>query len=401
MKEEMKRISDLNEKISEELEAEEISEAEGPEIDEEKEKEIREKADALWASIQAGETKTLPQKVGTILNRYEETRSSDITLLIRYWRTYHNFTGDTLSVKNLYEYERLTSIARARAKIQNEYKLFLPNEKVRHYRKRLEEKQKEFELLNKPQLPIIHIYADETGKTDDYLIVGSLWILDDKRNGEIKNNLVQWVNENEGNFPMPKEFHFKKFPSNGNEMEAYKGIFEKIVGMGDFISFKAIGVNQKKLKGVSKREIINTLYYQLLRLGSQHEIKRGRIELPKQINYIKDKDGDENRLLIEETTQQIRDRLKSVYGDNLKLNSYMPIDSEVERFVQVADIFSGSLNRIHNYQPKNRDRNAKDELAEYVMSVLQTHVQKYSVDQYKELFEEKESNDMSVFYLFD
>lgn len=204
MNEESKRISDLNDEISEVLEAEEISEAEGPEIDEEKEKEIREKADALWASIQAGEIKTLPQKVGTILNRYEETRSSDITLLIRYWRTYHNFTGDTLSVENLYEYERLTSIARARAKIQNEYKLFLPNEKVRQYRRKLEEQHKEFELLNKPELPLMHIYADETGKTDDYLIVGSLWILDDKRNGEIKNKLVQWVSENEGNFPIPK-----------------------------------------------------------------------------------------------------------------------------------------------------------------------------------------------------
>ncbi|MCY8909126.1 hypothetical protein P8907_03660 [Bacillus atrophaeus] len=396
-----KRISDLNDEITKDLEAEELSETDQIEINPEKEKELREKANALWVSISNGETKTLPQKVGALLNKFEDTRNSDITLLIRYWRTYHNFTGDTLSIKRLYEYEKLTSVARARAKIQNEFKLFLPNEKVRQYRRGLEEQHKEFELLNKPELPLMHVYADETGKTDDYLIVGSLWILDDKRNGEIKSSLVQWVDENKENFLIPKEFHFKRFPSNGREMDAYKGIFNKVVGMGDFISFKAIGVNKKKLKGMSKQEIMDTLYYQLLRLGSQHEIKRGRIALPKQINYIKDADGDENRLLIEQTTQKIRDGLKAEYKDDLKLNVYMPIESNVEKFVQIADIFAGSLNRTYNYQPKNKDRNAKDELAEYVMNVLQTEVKKYSVDQYKELFEEKENNDMSVFYLFD
>lgn len=396
--EEKKKLLD---KIEEEVLNEEGLDPEN-EIDPEKEEENLRRAAALWEAVQNGETKHVTQKVAAILNRYDETRNSDVALMIKYWQIYQNHNGDAVSHQDLFKLERLTTIARARAKIQNEYKLFLPTvEKIRRYRKELAEYETEFQIATKPELPIIHIYADETGKTDDYLIVGGFWVLDDRRNGQIKNQLLEWVSENkEGIYPnFPSEFHFKRLSNDGSNLQVYKDFFSKVVGIGDVISFKAIGVNKTKLGRIKIQDLLDELYYQLIRQGIDHEVKTGRIDFPKQISYVKDLEGDESRFHIEQLSQKIKDNLKVDYEDRLRLNAYIPLDSKMERFLQIADLFTASINRIINYQPKNNNRNAKDELAEYILNLINLQTIKLDVQNYKDVIETE--GDMSVLYLFD
>lgn len=87
------------------------------EIDTEKEKENLRRAAALWEAVQNGESKHVTQKVATILNRYDETRNSDVALMIKYWETFQGHTGDSVTHRDLFKLERLTTISRARAKI--------------------------------------------------------------------------------------------------------------------------------------------------------------------------------------------------------------------------------------------------------------------------------------------
>ena len=132
----------------------------------EKEAERKSKAEALWKAVQMGDDKHLTTRVANILNRYPESRNSDITLQIKYWQVYNGLTSNFVDLTKLYELERLTSISRARAKIQNEYKLFIADTEVRRRRRTLEDVEKEAQLLDKPSYGTINVFADETGKTE-------------------------------------------------------------------------------------------------------------------------------------------------------------------------------------------------------------------------------------------
>ncbi|MBM7619769.1 hypothetical protein JOC95_001621 [Bacillus tianshenii] len=394
-----------NERLIAEIEEEILNDGESEEevFDEEKEAEKRKKAEALWEAIQNGETKNISQKVASILNRFDETRNSDIALMIKYWQIFENHSGTSVGHEDLFKLERLTTIARARAKIQNEFKLFLStSEKVRRARKELSEVEAEYQIATKPELPIIHIYADETGKTDDYLIVGSFWVLENTRHGQIKTQMVDWINEKKtGHRSFPSEFHFKEFKNDGSQMELYKEFINTVIRNGDSISFKAIGVNKRKIRREAQKGLLEELYYQLLRLGVNHEIKTGRIALPKQISYVKDLEGNESRFLIEQMSQKIIDNLKTHYENNLRLNSYLPLDSRVERYLQVADLFTASINRIINFQPNNKNRNAKDALADYILSLTNLQIIKLDAENFQDITEVKTENDMAVLYLFN
>jgi hypothetical protein len=67
---------------------------------------------------------------------------------------------------------------RLRAKIQNDFKLFLADLKVQAKLANLS-KEVRAQLASRGQLVsriIIYIFADESAKTDDYLVFGSFWI---------------------------------------------------------------------------------------------------------------------------------------------------------------------------------------------------------------------------------
>ncbi|WNQ09641.1 hypothetical protein MJA45_18665 [Paenibacillus aurantius] len=110
------------------------------------------------------------------MNHYGETRNSDMALKLKYWHIFQGFTGSVIDVERMFSLERDTSIARARAKIQNEYKLFLADDRITQIRKGKEETEKEIQIANKPAVPTINIFCDESGKTggDKFMVIGGL-----------------------------------------------------------------------------------------------------------------------------------------------------------------------------------------------------------------------------------
>jgi hypothetical protein len=83
--------------------------------------------------VAAATANTLRDKVAWVLNHYPDARNSDITLQLRFWETFQPdiYTGGPIAPEDLYRLTRLTSIARERARIQNQYKLFLASPEVR------------------------------------------------------------------------------------------------------------------------------------------------------------------------------------------------------------------------------------------------------------------------------
>jgi hypothetical protein len=370
-----------------------------------KEAKQRERANILVSEINEGKDKTILNKVGLILNKYPHTRNSDVSLLLKYWEVFEGHKKDSVEKKEMYMFERLTSIARARAKIQNEYGLYPSDKKIRGYRKNKEEKEKEFQIENKPEMPIIYIYADETGKNDDYVIVGSLWILDEKRNGEIAFGLNKWLKKKkEAGNPIPEEFHFVDIKNNGNNLEIYANFFNYFMETAsDVVSFTAIAVNKTKLTK-STDDLIAELFYQIVRIGIENEKKNNRISFPKQLSYLKDEEEGESKYKIKAIQDLIVDKLLIHYKDDVKLNRFNAVDSKHVTLIQVADLFTSSLNRVFNHQRKNPDakRNAKDAFAEDLLKIIDVNRQIIDINQFENgKLNEEIRSDMSNLYIFD
>lgn len=280
-------------------------------MDEEKEAEKRKKGEQLWMAVQAGETKHLITKVASILNRFPETRNSDVALMTKFWEVFQGHRGSSVSFEKLFELERLTSIARTRAKIQNEYGLFQADKKIRRFRQNKEEIQKEYEIATKPEIESIDIYADESGKNNDFVIVGSIWIL--SGGGNLNSRLASWASEQKQNDSnIPDEFHFVKVKNDGKNLHVYKDFMNLVIAEGHMSSFKAIAVNKTKItKPID--DIITELFYQLVRNGVEHEKNTGRIALPKQISYFKDKEDGESALRLSQIQQSLIDNFKLHY----------------------------------------------------------------------------------------
>lgn len=392
-------LSEIDAEITEEIEAVN-SDEDDIDVDPEKAQRRKEEAEALQIAVANGASNTLIRKVAYILNRYPETRNSDVALQIQYWRAFENFTGNSINTDKLFEYERLTSITRSRQKIQNEYKLYRADNKVKRWRGNQAEIEREKQIANKPSMPILSIYADETGKNDQYVIVGSIWILDERSHGILTTRLASWVLDNTETERFPKEFHFRDVDNRGNDLEYYKTFFDLFMGNSEMVSFKAIAVNKQKLNRVSIKDLLKSLYIQLIRSGLEHEKLTNRIAAPKQISYTKDDEG-ESVFELNQIQQELKDMLKLQHGEDFVLNKFASLSSKPIRLLQIADLFAASLNRKYNHQVNNSNRNAKDQLANHVLNAVQLDEIHYNAEDLSKELELNSDNDRSAIFIFD
>src|SRR5687768_9229750 len=154
------------------------------------EKEKRE----LLASLAGGDFSTQRTKVAAILNLYPECRNSDITLALQYWETFQPdiYNKHGILPKDLFKLERLHYIVRARAKIQNEYGLFQADARIRHHRKRNEEVMYDAVLDDTAPRSVVHVFADETGKTHNFAIVAAVWVLTGRAVFTVTQAITEW-----------------------------------------------------------------------------------------------------------------------------------------------------------------------------------------------------------------
>lgn len=233
---------------------------------------------------------------------------------------------------------------------------------MRQRRGKLEESEKERAVEQQPSYDeTLFVCAGESGKTQNNLVVGSLWFLHAPETATVTQEIEACKRKRS----FESELHFKKI--NKSNLALYKEVADILANKSGTVSFKAISVPRKGIAKVS--DALTELYYLLLVNGVQHEHETGRGSLPRMLQLWKDAEepGFDNLML-----SNIEDRIvqagKSRFDGKLKADHFEAVDSEKMLLIQLADLFTSSVNRALN---ATGDRNsAKDSFADYLLESI-------------------------------
>jgi hypothetical protein len=318
----------------------------------------------LMHSVASQSFDTLERRVAWVLNHYSEARDSDVALAIRYWEVFdaEYFDGRALNPSNLFKLTRTTSLTRARAKIQNVYRLYQASPLVRKHRGKLSEEEKAKAIDDTTSFPVLSVYADEAGKTDTYVIVGSLWIFDGLETLRMTNLIGAYKDSN----GISGEMHFKDVT--GRDVDKYKGLIDLVIENGSALSFKVISMNRS---GAGQMQtILDKLYYLLFKRGVEHEDSTGRTPLPRRIQVLKDLETeDADRLLLAGIKDQLSAASAAEFDGKLYLDDFQAVDSKSVNLLQVADLVAASVSRVYNH-PTDTPSSPKDLVAHHVLERL-------------------------------
>ncbi len=325
----------------------------------------REKAE-LIDRISHNKLVDINSKVAFILNHFPNTRNSDIDLAIQYWKNFDRAvigSDDSVTFSQLYKIARMNSLTRARAKIQNTYGLFLANERVRQKRSELDDERREKEIEDQPTAPLISIFCDESGKTQENLIIGSLWVNDPYRVLKIYQALTEWKETEKIQY----EFHF----SDLNRSKTSKALefVGRALSEADVLGFKAVIVNRRDIGKSNLDEAIYSLHYQLIVQGLEHEFKSKRVQPPRVVSLTKDQDDGTDKLHLAALKQKLKGECVKYFRDEVTINAVETQDSKTSVFLQLADLFAGSVSRILNKETQSAE-NHKDEFAVQMLQIL-------------------------------
>ncbi len=327
-----------------------------------KEREKQREIAAINQAIASGSYTTKRDRVAGLLNMYPETRDSDMTLTLKYWEVFQEdlYSNKQLTPYLLFKLERLTTIARLRAKIQNDYGLFLGSQEVRHKRRQREEEVRTEIVTDSAPPRMIQVFADETGKQAEFVIVGSVWFLNLAKGTHFQTQYQKFKMD----IGYKGEFHFSELGK--QSVDAYKAFVDFAQKHRDYVSFKAIAT---KRKGNSRSidEVITKLCFLLLVKGYGHELETGRFSGARRVRFVVDKSGGPDSIGREDLEREVSRELTAKYGEGAVLENVQEIDSKLSGAIQLADLISGALNRKINHDAGG---GIKDELADYIISTL-------------------------------
>jgi hypothetical protein len=320
-------------------------------------------SDSLLASLAGGDFSSQRTKVAAVLNIYPDARNSDITLTLKYWEMFqpdiYNESG--ILPKDLFKLERMHYIVRARAKIQNEYGLFTADEKVRGHRRKREEDIYGEIISDVAPRKIINVFADETGKNSDYIIVAAVWVLTGRAVFTISKAIGNWK---ESSVWSSREIHFTKLGR--QDEQPLKEYLDIILSNREFLSFKVIAIEKSRTRRKIE-EVVEKLHEHMLIRGIEHEITTRRVDLPREIEMTIDEEQSLDSFVLEEMRRRISTEFERSYGNDLKLCDIQTTTSRNSPLVQLADLIAGAINRKINHKG---EKNYKDDMAEKIIHAL-------------------------------
>lgn len=324
---------------------------------------IEKEKQGLLDSLASGDFSTMKAKVAGVLNLYPSTRNSDVALAIKYWELFQPdiFNATAIHPRDLFKLERFHLIVRARAKIQNQYQLFLADEGVRHHRKHREEDMREAVMEDSHPRPLIRVFSDETGKNDSYVIVAAVWALTGRAEFSVSQAIDSWQQKSIWN---KREVHFARFGK--GDLDTLSEYIDVISANREFLSIKLAAVERARTRRPIE-EVVRKLHEFMLIRGLEHELRTNRISLPREVEMTVDHEQSLDAFVLSEMHRNILGITAPVYGDAITLRPIAVASSRKSKMIQLADVLAGAVNRKLNHVG---ERNHKDEMADLIIDKL-------------------------------
>jgi hypothetical protein len=349
------------------MELEEALDDQTEELDEEagrkdKLEKIEREREKLLKDLAEGRLETQRNKVAYLLCHYPNTRNNDQDLYIQYIKFFHadkiNEEG-MISLESLKDIQKQYDLQRMRALIQNTYKQFMAVPKVRSHRRVLAEEFREKMALEGKYESEIAIFADESGKTDSHIILGSYWMYDSTERDFLESRLGGW----RAGRNSTKEFHSNKISQHEIAKQATSFFGEAFV-QTHLSAFNAIIIDKKGIAASRLSAAIYDGFAELVINGIKAEFESQRISPPIRVSFYKDEDKDTDLLELSKMKLQILGGLQTVFRPtDVMLRDVKALNSTEYDLIQVADLFTFAVNRWVNQGEPDKGGNAKHLLA--------------------------------------
>lgn len=308
------------------------------------------------------ELTTRKAQVAYILNRFPSTRNSDKELWLKHIEIFHDVNPDEalLAVAGREDLTSQNTVSRARAELQNRYRLYLPTRPEVIFHRQRKRKAYEASFLHLDEMDDesfteTYLYCDESGVTDRYLIFGFFLFLSGREHFEFIQELLASPTR-DGSDKRPY-YHFKELRP--RMLEQYLAFVDSAIERPSarahlhiFDLHDVSGPQTQVLARILDVATVTTV---------RSLLNKGVIDEKHRIKLIPDNSQDQ--LFYRE----VENRLEPQFVERrLSLLGVEPTSSNVSYPTQVADILCSSFGRRLN----SPNTHAKDELAAKVLDKL-------------------------------
>lgn len=328
----------------------------------------------LLDQLHQGKRDTLVQMVAHTLNHFPATRDSDIMLAIKLLQTFYPDAIDSNNKVRLNDFLRLPKfydMQRIRAKIQNSYNLFLASPEIRKFRRLRQSSESEKYVASSPDFSPVFVFADESGKTDEYLILGTVWIYSAFHYHNVIGGLRDWRDSRK----YEKEFHFNKIKDIAHAEKALS-FFDSLIHATPFYTFKAILTRNDRIPANRRLDAVYDGLSETLIKGLKVEFNTARINPPITIHLAKHADPSTDVFKIADLNRRILISIKAEFTDGsvtLNDNEILSLQSKGNDLIQISDLFTSSLNRWVNHKTEESIESGKGWLAKGIGSRFGWH----------------------------
>lgn len=308
------------------------------------------------------ELTTRKAQVAYILNRFPSTRNSDKELWLKHIEIFHDVNPDEalLAVAGREDLTSHNTVSRARAELQNRYRLYLPTrpEVIFHRQRKRNAYEASFlhlDEMDDESFGETYLYCDESGVTEKYLIFGFFLFLSGRDHFEFIQGLLE-ESKSAGADKRPY-YHFKELRP--RLLEQYLAFVEAAIERPSARAHLHV-FDLHDVSGPQAQVLARTLDVATV-TTVRSLLNSGVIDERHRIKVIPDNSQDQ--LFYRE----VENRLEPQFVERrLSLLGVEPTSSNVSYPTQVADILCSSFGRRLN-SPK---AHAKDELAAKVLDKL-------------------------------
>jgi hypothetical protein len=322
--------------------------------------ELQQERERMLADVAESRLGATEQRVAYLLQRFPETRESDIALCIRYWR---RFQADVLEkwrpleLEVLFELDKLETIGRIRRHIQHTLHLFRGMEETTQYRDFFQKELHEYLASHRGAMPEVRFYLDETGNEGDkaYTGVAGLCIINWQQYEKHHAALAQWRREQN----WPETIHFSETGS--DRIDRAVGLLGELTKRRSGLLFLGYALGSRG----RTHEDLFSLFIQLVIDSLNHLKRNGSLDEPRSLRVMKEADPGFDNLFLIKMHKQLSDLIAMEFPGQIIVQPIEAVTKGREVFLECADLIAGGMQR----RALMKGHNPKDKLAEAVFNV--------------------------------